>query len=193
TPDSLAPVGHCKSAQKQDLKLQPLQEALYACFAELGNSLQFENNKVTRVAAFDLLTRLEEPQRRKLLFMAFIPLWRALNGHDESPSPYRRKIRMAAAEARRTGPPIDAAAKTIGVSTADTERWLERILDGWRHASGPGPVEPWDYRFQNGGAERELADVIPCEALLPLSERSYRALGLDDAKGNAIYDHDARK
>src|SRR5579872_7312697 len=77
-PDSLAPVGRCADAQRRDLKLRPLQQALYACFAELANSLEFEGHRITRVAAFALLTRMEEPARRKALFMAFVPLWQAL-------------------------------------------------------------------------------------------------------------------
>ena len=43
SPDSLAPVGHCQDAGQARLALQPLQQALYACFAELGNNLEFEH------------------------------------------------------------------------------------------------------------------------------------------------------
>lgn len=192
TPDSLAPVGHCRDAQRQDLQLNPLQQALYACFAELANNLRFENRTVTRVAAFDLLTRMEEPQRRKSLFLAFVPLWQSLNGADEAQSPYRRMIRMAAARARKNGSPIDAAARTVGVSNADTERWLERILETWREVSGDAAVEPWDYRFQDGAAERELGETIPREALQPLNQRYYVDLGLDLATSQVIYDLEPR-
>lgn len=192
TPQSLAPVGRCKDAQRQDLQLEPLQQALYACFAELANSLEFENGTLTRVAAFELLTRMAEPQRRKSLFMAFLPLWQSLNGGDETHSPYRRMIRMAAVQARKKRSPIDAAARTVGVSVAETERWLVRILDSWRQVSGDVAVEPWDYRFDGGAAERELAGAIPREALQPLSQRYYLDLGLDLAKSHVIYDLDAR-
>ncbi|MGH8139943.1 MAG: M3 family metallopeptidase [Steroidobacteraceae bacterium] len=191
-PDSLAPVGHCRDAQRQDLQLNALQQALYACFAELANNLRFENGTVTRVAAFDLLTRMAEPQRRKSLFLAFVPLWQSLNGADEAQSPYRRMIRMAAAQARKKGSPIDAAARTVGVSNADTERWLERILETWREVSGDAAVEPWDYRFQDGAAERELGEAIPREALQPLNQRYYLDLGLDLATSQVIYDLEPR-
>ncbi len=188
TPHSLAPVGQCKDAQRLDLPLQPLQQALYACFAEIANSLQFEGGTVTRVAAFDLLTRMEEPARRKALFVAFVPLWRALNDDDRADSPYRRMIRMAAREATRNGSPIDAAARTLGVSATETEHWLERILDAWRQVPGDTAVEPWDYRFQSGVAERELGERIPLAALQSLSQRDYLDLGLDLAKAGVIYD-----
>ena len=190
-PLSLAPAGHCQDAQRRTLPLPALQQALYACFAELANHLQFENATVTRVAAFELLTDIEEPQRRETLFRAFVPLWQALNGDGGPGSPYRRMIRMAAAEARKTGSPIDAAARTVGVSAVKTERWLEQMLDAWRQVSD-GPLEPWDYRFASGAAERALAAAIPREALLPLNERYYRDLGFDVVKSGVIFDLDPR-
>ncbi len=192
SPESLAPAGQCRDARRRDLGLESLYRALYACFAELANTLQFENGTLTRVAAFDLLTRLEEPQRREGLFMAFQPLWQALNGHDEPDSPYRRMIRMASEQAKRRGSPIDAAARTIGVSSAETERWLERILETWRQVSGEAPLEPWDYRFAAGAAERELGETVPRGELLSLNERYYLDLGLDLAKAGVIYDLEPR-
>jgi hypothetical protein len=188
TPASLAPTGRCQDAQRQDLQLQALQEALYACFAELANSLHFENRVVTRVAAFDLLTRMPERERRESLFEAFLPLWQALNGDDGARSPYRRMIRMAAARVGSGKSPVDAAARTVGVSPAQTERWLERILDTWRQVSGDALVEPWDYRFEAGAGERELGDLIALAALQPLNQRYYRDLGLDLAGAAVIYD-----
>ena len=186
TADSLAPVGHCSDAQRQDLQLQPLQQALYACFAELGNNLQFEGSRVTRVAAFELLTRMEQPRRRRALFMAFLPLWQSLNGRDEAQSSYSRMMRMAAAEAKQNGSAVDAAARTLGASTADVERWLEQILETWRQVGGGAAVEPWDYRFVGGAAERELGAAIPRAALTTLTQRYYRDLGLDLANPAVI-------
>lgn len=190
TPRSLAPAGHCKDADRQDL--DALQEALYACFTELANSLEFENRKVTRVAAFDLLTQMPEPERRKSLFMAFVPLWHSLNGAGTANSPYRRMIGLAAAQARSGGSPIDAAALTIGVSPAETERWLERILETWRQVSGNSTIEPWDYRFEAGAADRELGAIIPRQALRELNQRYYSDLGFDLAAAGVIFDLDPR-
>jgi hypothetical protein len=192
TPHSLAPVGHCSDAQREDLKLQQLQDALYACFSELANRLRFEGGTVTRVAAFDLLTRMPEAARRKALFTAFVPLWRALNGADQTHSPYRRMLRMAGAEARAKGSPIDAAAGTLGVSSAEVEQWLERILSAWSTVTGEHLVEPWDYRFEAGAGERELGEVISRTALPTLSERYYQDLGLDLEESEVIYDLDPR-
>ncbi len=54
--------------------------------------------------------------------------------------------------------------------------------------SGPDPIEPWNYRYVNGVAERQLESSIPREALQPLSQRYYADLGLDLAASKVIYD-----
>lgn len=192
TPQSLAPTGRCQDARRQGLELEALQAALYGCFAELANDLKFENGRVTRVAAFELLGRMQEPQRREALFRAFLPLWRSLNAHDEAGSPYRRMIRMAARRAHEHGSPVEAAARTVGVSPEETERWLERILQTWQAVSGAAEMEPWDYRFQGGAAERQIGAGIARAALQPLNQRYYRDLGLDLAAARVLYDLDPR-
>jgi hypothetical protein len=186
--DSLAPVGNCKDATRQDINYAPLRAALYACFAELANNLDFEGAKVNRVSAFDLLTRIDEPQRRKQLFLAFVPHWRAINAASEPTSPYRRMIRMAATQAKREGSQIDAAAKTVGVTPAAIERWLVQILETWREVSDSTPVEPWDYRYRAGAAERELSQSVTLESMRPVNDRYYADLGADLGKWKAIYD-----
>ncbi len=53
-------------------------------------------------------------------------------------------------------------------------------------------VEPWDYRFEAGRAEREIGDAAPRESLQRLSQRYYEDLGLDLAGARVIYDLDPR-
>ncbi len=190
---SLAPVGKCEDAQRKDIDYAAMRVALYACFGSLSNSLDFEGQKVTRVGAFDLLTRMNEPERRKQLFMQFVPLWQAINGKSERDSPYRRLIVMAAADARTRGSAIDAAAKTVGARTPEVEKWLEQILEAWRQASGKQQMEPWDYRYVGGATERELGDAIAREAMQPLNERYYRDLGAQLSAWDVIYDLDPRE
>lgn len=190
---SLAPSGKCADAQRKDIEYSALREALYGCFGALSNSLDFEGEKVTRVGALDLLTRMDDPKRRKELFLKFVPLWTAINGKSERDSPYRRLIATAAQRARTEGSEIDAAAKTIGASTAEVEKWLVQILDAWRQASGDKMMEPWDYRYVGGATERELGDAIAREQMQPLNERYYRDLGANLAAWNVIYDLDPRE
>jgi hypothetical protein len=185
---SLAPTRKCADAQRRDLTPTALAEALYACFDELANNIQFEGATLTRVGAFDQLTRISEPERRKALFHAFTPLWRAVNGASEPDSPYRRRIVAAAADARAKGSAIDAAARTVGVSTPELERWLERILDAWRQANHGPQIEPWDYRYAGGAADREIGELISLEAMLPINERFYADLGAKLSQWGVVYD-----
>ncbi|HET9449089.1 MAG TPA: M3 family metallopeptidase [Steroidobacteraceae bacterium] len=189
---SLAPAGKCEDAQRKDIEYAALREALYACFGALSNSLDFEGAKVTRVGAFDLLTRMEEPERRRQLFIKFVPLWQAINGKNERDSPYRRVIAMAAERGRTEETAVDAAAKTVGASTAQVEKWLVQILDAWRKANDGKPMEPWDYRYRGGATERELGETIAREALQPINERFYRDLGAQLSAWKVIYDLDPR-
>ena len=117
---SLAPVGKCEDAQRKDIEYPAMREALYACFGALSNSLDFEGQKVTRVGAFDLLTKMDEPERRKRLFLAFAPLWQAINGKSESDSPYRRVVAMAAKRGR-----YYVACESGTTSGAVRFRWLK--------------------------------------------------------------------
>jgi hypothetical protein len=126
------------------------------------------------------------------LFFAFVPLWQAVNGADEADSPYRRLMAMAASKARANGSPIDAAARTVGVTSAQIERWLEQVLDAWSRATANESAEPWDYRYAAGAADRALAASIAREPLLSVDHRFYRDLGADlDALG-VLYDLEPR-
>jgi hypothetical protein len=189
---SLAPSGKCEDAQRKDIEYAAMREALYACFGALSNSLDFEGAKVTRIGAFDLLTRMDEPERRKQLFLQFMPLWQSINGKNERDSPYRRVVAMAAERGRTEGTAIDAAAKTVGASTTEVENWLVQILDAWRKADDGQPMEPWDYRYRGGATERELGDAIARESLQPINEKFYRDLGAPLGAWNVIYDLDPR-
>jgi hypothetical protein len=189
---SLEHKAHCKDAQGRDLKIEDLHSALYSCFDELGNNLDFEGQHVTRVAAFDLLAQMIEPQRRKALFMAFMPMWMAVNGNDEPDSPYRRLIARSAADAAKNNSPVEDAAKTLGVQSAQIETWLLQILDTWREASGGQQIEPWDYDYVGGAADRFLSKAIPRESLLPITQRYYEDLGADLKQLGILYDLDPR-
>ena len=190
---TLSPTHKCRDAQRTDLDYDALHAALYACFDELGNNLQFEGTTVNRVSAFSLLEQINEPERRKNLFLAFSPLWDAVNSKDQPDSPYRRLIRMAAAEsARKHSSSITEAADSLGVQPGDVESWLEQILDTWRQVSGDTPVEPWDYHYVAGEAGRRLDKAIPRESLQKISQRYYHDLGADLEGLGVLYDLDPR-
>ena len=182
----------CKDAERRDADFGALRAALVSCYVEFGNRLQFEGGVVDRGSALQLLHVIPEPARRKALFDAFVPLWTALNGANEADSPYRRMIAMAAADASKRGSEVDAAARAIGVETGDIERWLVQILEAWREASPAEMVEPWDYRYLNSSANRQLEAKIPAQSLLPANERFYRDLGADLGKVAVVFDLEPR-
>jgi hypothetical protein len=183
-----SPKAKCQDAARKDIAYPNLKAALVACFVEIGNSLSFEGATINRVSALDLLHETSDPDRRKAVFLAFVPLWQAINGNNEPNSPYRRMIAGAAAEAVKNGSEIDNAARDVGIDPTEVERWLVQILDAWRASSGDVMVEPWDLRFQAGEADRLLESYIPRESLQPINQRYYRDLGADLEQMGTLYD-----
>ncbi len=178
----------CADSQRTDLDYAELRDAMVGCFTELGGNLHFDNATIDRGSALGMLAELDDPARRKALFYAFVPLWQALNGDDGEQSAYRRMILMASADGARNGSETDAAARTLGVTPTDVEHWLEEILALWSEVTPNDPVEPWDYKYANGAADRLLATKIPRESLRPLDERFYRDLGVDLKQLGVLYD-----
>lgn len=173
----------CADAQRKDLSRDALSAALTACFTEIANALEFEGERLDRVAALGRLGTLVEPNRRKSLFLSFQPLWRAVNGQNEADSPYRRLIRSSA-DAKPADSQVEAAARTLGVTATQVEEWLVRILETWSTATAGESVEPWDYRYSMSAADRALAGHVPLAAMLDIDHRYYRDLGADlDALG----------
>jgi hypothetical protein len=183
-----SPAAKCHDVARKDIAYPDLRSALVECFVEIGNSLSFEGGKINRVSALDLLDETSDPSRRKAVFFAFLPLWQAINGNNEPDSPYRRMIAMASAEAAKNGSEIDNAARDAGIDPAQVERWLVQILDAWRESSSAAMVEPWDFRFQAGEADRLLGTYIPRESLQSINQRYYRDLGADLEQMGTLYD-----
>jgi hypothetical protein len=185
----LSPGAKCQDTARKDIAYQHLKSALVACFVEIGNSLSFEGGKINRVSALELLHEISDPGRRKAVFLAFVPLWRAINGNNEPDSPYRRMITGAAAEAAKNGSEIDNAARDVGIDPPEVEHWLVQILDAWRESSAADVmIEPWDFRFRAGEADRLLGTYIPRESLQPINHRYYRDLGADLEQMGTLYD-----
>jgi hypothetical protein len=182
----------CKDRDNKALDYEALSAVLSSCYREIGNVLKFEGGTIDRGGALGLLYDIEEPARRKALFDAFLPLWAALNGKNEPDSPYRRLIKLAAAEESTNGSGVEAAARAIGVTTADVERWLTQILEAWRDATGPAMVEPWDYRYTMGEANRRLASSFPGGDIVAVDHRFYRDLGVDLEALGVVYDIKSR-
>jgi hypothetical protein len=177
----------CADRHDKTLDYEGLSSALAACYREIGNNLKFEDGTIDRGGALGLWYDLEDPARRKALHEAFLPLWSALNGNNEPDSPYRRLIKLAAEQERTNGSGPAAAARAIGVTVADVEKWLVQILEAWRDATGPDMVEPWDYRFAIGEGGRKLQPNFPKDIVV-LDHRFYKDLGVDLEALGVVYD-----
>ena len=178
----------CKDRNDPKLDYEGLSAALSACYREIGNNLQFEGGTIDRGSALGLWYDLEDPARRKALHDAFLPLWSALNGANEPDSPYRRLIKMAAADDATAGSGATAAARAIGVTVPHVEQWLVRILEAWRDATGPEMVEPWDYRYTVGEANRRLAPAFAGKDIVAFDHAFYEDLGVDLEALGVVYD-----
>ena len=64
---------------------------------QIGDHIAFEGGSMVRTTALQWLQEIDDPGKRKQLFLAFSPLWDAVNGQDDAASPYRRMIALAAA------------------------------------------------------------------------------------------------
>ncbi len=182
------PNGKCEDASRKDLDLASLRTALLVCFAEHAGNVSFEGRTIDRQSALSLLHALEEPERRKAVFVALKPLWQSINGNDEPDSPYRRLVALASAEGAKHGSEIDAAGRDAGVSTGEIEQWLEQILDAWRQVSAGDPVEPWDFSYQGARADALLASAIPVALLQPINQKFYLDLGANLSGLGTLYD-----
>jgi hypothetical protein len=101
-------------------------------------------------------------------------------------------VAMAAAEAAGGRSEVDAAARSIGLETAEIERWLTQVLEAWRDVIGPRSVEPWDYSYVGGDANRRLGAVLSADGLLPANLRFYKELGADLEQLGVVFDLEPR-
>ncbi len=193
TADAEHPKIRCADRSVETSDAATLQLALYACFEEIGNHLRFDGQSIVRTTALEQLGQLADGERRKRLFLAFSPLWSAVNGTDTADSPYRRMMGLVGSAAQRSGrSPISDAARTLGVAPPSVEQWLCEILDAWRRQNAGPALEPWDYWYDAAAASRLLAPAIPREAVLPIAKRFYRDLGADLDQLDVQHDLDVR-
>jgi len=157
-----------------------LQIALYSCFEEIGNHIDFQGQRMVRTTALQQLQQLTDGERRRRLFLALSPLWIAVNGANTADSPYRRMMALTGAAIPIGGrSPIIDAAGTLGITAQQVEQWLVQILEAWRARSHGPPLEPWDYWYASASASRELSSAISRESVLGTAKRFYRDLGAD--------------
>ncbi len=163
-----------------------LRRATFDAYGEAAAAIAFDGETIDRLTAFSRLATAEDPAERRALFEAMAPVWRAVDGDGGITSPYPRLVAASAERWARDGSTIEANAAVLGIEPGAFEPMLHAILaDGRRilaeAADVPpgGRVEPWDYRFVVGAAERRLRAAVPLERLRPINDDHVRALGAD--------------
>lgn len=156
-----------------------LRIALTECFRWYGNRMQVGGRQLDRGTVLQRLHEEPDAARRRALFDAFRPLWTALDGEGGAESPYRRLLVLEREAARPGDLPVERAARQLGITPDQLETWLEQVLAAWRETLPDTPVEPWDYRYLNSYANRELQSAIPAAELLAITKRYFRDLGAD--------------
>jgi hypothetical protein len=162
-----------------------LRTRLETCYAVRAESLHLDSEVLTRR---QILTRLGEepsPSRRRSLFLALEPLWHAVDGGGGAGSPYARLIADAAPAWAAGTDPVSVNAVALGVTRDDLEGWCLASLEAWHaavvqpaQAAGEPPIEPWDWWWRAGAAQRAIGRV-PIEGALDITRRFYATLGAD--------------
>jgi len=162
-------------------------------YQRAANTIVVDGDTLNRLAILGLLPRTGDSAQRRRLFLALGPVWRSVNGNDESASPYRTMLRLRRKAWRDTASPIERKGPALGLGTAEVEAWIVSALGAWRAASPDTLLEPWDWYYGSGEASRRLSPRLPAITdLRRVNDSYYEALGATPARLRIRYDLEAR-
>jgi hypothetical protein len=104
-------------------------------------------------------------------------MFATMNGDDGPASPYRVMVPLSAKRWQEHGSPVADAATAVGVDPALMESWLVALLQRWHDVTPDSMIEPWDYDYVAGRAERRLDARISKTGLAEINAAYYRSLG----------------
>ena len=169
-----------------------LHRHLDACYGALAGDLVFDGASLTRPRILGRLATEPSSTVRRRLFLALEPLWRVVDGDAGERSPYRALLATSADLWRRGRSPIAANAVALGVTVEDIEAWIVATLEAWRDAVATPPaadrevpgaggpaIEPWDWWWLAGAADRAMGDALPLDRVFSVNREVYAALGAD--------------
>ncbi|HKF84440.1 MAG TPA: hypothetical protein VKB30_01535 [Candidatus Limnocylindrales bacterium] len=162
------------------------QRSLAAAYTAASAALTVDGRAVSRMHILGRLAEEPDAERRRTLFLALDPLWRSVDADGGGASPYRGLIDASVDRWRAGRSPIDANGRALGVTADDIASWAMTALEGWRTAfveparsRGEPPIEPWDWWWLAGEAQRRLAPSIPADALEPVNTAFHASLGAE--------------
>ena len=163
-----------------------LHRRLDGCYAAVADDLPFEGASLTRPSLLGRLATEASAATRRRLFLALDPLWRVVDGDGGDRSPYRAMLATSAARWHEGGSPIAANAEALGVTVDAIETWVLATLEAWRDAvagpaagAGDPPIEPWDWWWLAGAADRAMGGALPLDRVFAVNRAVYAALGAD--------------
>lgn len=173
--------------------IDPLVDSIMARYRTATERIIVDVDTLNRLEILGRLGRASDGISRKRMFLALAPAWQSINGHNEPGSPYRTLLRLRGAAWGDTASPIAAKAPAFGITNAELERWLEQALSRWRAAVPDSLVEPWDWYYAMGEANRRLTPRVGSLAQLrQVNDRYYRRFGADPVALHVEYDLTAR-
>ena len=163
-----------------------LRGRVEACFASTAAMLKTDAGPMTRLGVLARLAREPDAAARRRLFLALEPLWHVIDGDGDTASPYRAMVRDNADRWTAGHSPIAANALALGVSPVTVETWAVTVLAAWRaavvepaRAAGEHPVEPWDWWWRAGTAQRALDPGLTLDVVMRINRGLHAALGAD--------------
>jgi hypothetical protein len=157
---------------------------LEACYTAAAGALNVGDGvTLTRPQVLERLGSEPEAGRRRELFLALRSLWRAVNGDDADGSPYRAYVAEVAAawRAKHDG----EGDPGLGLRRSEIEAWSMAALEGWKaavvepaRARGEPAVEPWDWWWRAGDAQRAIGH-IGVDRAMAVNRAWFAALGAD--------------
>lgn len=175
--------------------LEKLTAKTYEAYTRAAENIPFEGKTLDRLTVFELLSRTEDPDRRRRLFLSLAPVWQSVNGDDGESSPYRSLVRarVSAWAKGSEATPFEAKPKEFGLDRKTVESWLLEVLSKWRDITPDRELDPWDYAYTWGAADRALSPSIPHDSLRKTNEAYYRSIGADPRKLGLRFDLEPRK
>jgi hypothetical protein len=176
-------------------ELAKLTDSVYAAYTKAAERIPFDGEILNRLSVFERVARTEDASERRRLFLSLAPLWKSVNGENDENSPYRRIVRGRRAEWRalpEAKRPYETKPKELGLDRKRLEEWLVALLERWRAMTPERELEPWDYAYTWGAADRVLAPRIPRRSLRKGNDAYFGALGAAPGKLGIEYDLEPR-
>ncbi len=167
---------------------------IFACYGIAALDVRLDDEHLDRLTVFGLMATTDDSVRRRRLFRALEPVWRSVNGDDGPDSPWRLVQRRRADRWGAPGGeyPHRRRATRLGIAGDSVESWLVAALEAWRDVQPEALIEPWDWYYRNGEADRRLSSRIPRDSLLAINHAFYRLLGADPVRLGIQYDVEPR-